>query len=162
MGPCHLLVHHLHHMVYPVPMRRATITIPDELEDDLEAYLDAQAVRPSLAALAQRAIRQFVTGDEPAPGLIGKVLQQRAEIRAIAGSHGATSIALFGSVARGEARASSDLDFAVEVKPGTTLFDLARLRADLIELLGVDVDVIALNGLDAETRIKLEDEALAL
>ncbi len=143
-------------------MRRATITIPDALEEDVEAYLDAQAVRPSLASLAQRAIRQFVSGDDPSPDLIGRVLRHRARIRAIADAHGATSIALFGSVARGESRASSDIDFVVDVRSGSSLFDLARMRADLIELLAVDVDVVSLNGLDAETRNKLEVEALAL
>lgn len=143
-------------------MRRATITLPDELEEELDLYLDRQAVRPSLASLAQQAIRQFLQGVDGGSGLMGVVLRNRQEIRRIAEAHGATSISLFGSVARGEDRSTSDLDFAVEVREGTSLFGLARLRADLIELLGVDVDVVSVNGLDDHLRSRVEQEALLL
>lgn len=143
-------------------MRRATITIPDDLEDDLESYLDSQEVRPSLASLAQQAIRRFLSDPEPQDGLLKSVLRHRAEIKGIAEHHGATTISLFGSVARGGERPSSDLDFAVEVRDGTSLFDLARLRADLIGLFGVDVDVVAVNRMDDDMRARLEAEALTL
>lgn len=142
-------------------MRRATITIPDDLEGELESYLERQEVRPSLASLAQTAIRQFVRGTDGS-GLLESVLRHRSEIRAVAEAHGATSISLFGSVARGEARSSSDLDFVVDVRQGTSLFDLARLRAALIDLLGTDVDVVPVNGLDDEIRARLDTEAIHL
>ncbi len=146
-------------MVHQEIMRRATITIPDDLEADLDAYLADQDAKPSLAAVTQSALRQFLKGRPQGDGLVESVLRHRSEIKAIAANHGATEIYLFGSVARGEARSSSDLDFAVDA---TTLFDLARMRSDLIELLGTDVDVVARKGLEGSMRARFDDEAIRL
>lgn len=41
-------------------MRRATITIPDDLEADLAAFLAAQDPQPSLTRLMQAALRRFL------------------------------------------------------------------------------------------------------
>ena len=41
-------------------MRRATITIPDELDIQVNAYLAAQEAPPSLAALVQAALRRYL------------------------------------------------------------------------------------------------------
>lgn len=152
----------MHQMVYRELMRRATISIPDDLEADLEAYLAGQDVRPSLAAITQTALRQFLQGGPGGEARVREVLRHRAEIKAIASAHGATAIYLFGSIARGEGDETSDLDFAVEVVDGTSLFDLARLRSDLIELLGSDVDVVPLKGLEGSMRMRFDDEAIKL
>jgi len=45
---------------------------------------------------------------------------KRAKIREIAARHGARNVPIFGSVARGEARAGSDFDFLVDAGPGTS------------------------------------------
>lgn len=45
-------------------MRRATITIPEDLEEDLKRYLESQPARPSLAALVQTALRRFLAEEE--------------------------------------------------------------------------------------------------
>lgn len=42
---------------------------------------------------------------------------KRDEIKAIVSRHGGRSVAIFGSVARGEERADSDIDFLVELDP---------------------------------------------
>lgn len=56
-------------------MRRATVTIPDELEDQLDRYLGSQDPAPSLTAVLQTALRRFLSeqklearGYEPARG----------------------------------------------------------------------------------------------
>ena len=67
--------------------------------------------------------------------------EKKAAILGLAGKYGARSIRVFGSVARGDNRAGSDVDFLVEFEEGRTLFDLIGLRLDLRELLGVDVDI---------------------
>ncbi len=41
-------------------MRRATITIPDELEAGLEAYLERQDAPPTLTSLVQTALRTYL------------------------------------------------------------------------------------------------------
>lgn len=71
----------------------------------------------------------------------------RAEIRALLAPHHARSIAVFGSVARGEATIDSDIDFLVEFDSGSSLLDLIHLEEALCDLLGVDVDVISLGAL---------------
>jgi len=55
--------------------------------------------------------------------------------------YGLTKIGVFGSVARDEADASSDVDVVVGMQH-PDIFRLAYLRADLIQALGTDVDLI--------------------
>jgi predicted nucleotidyltransferase len=64
---------------------------------------------------------------------------KREEILQLAAKHGAHKVRIFGSVARGEADASSDIDFLVEMEPDRSLFDLGGLLMDLQELLGCKV-----------------------
>ena len=45
-------------------MKRATITIPDELERDLERFMAAQATPPTLAALVQSALRRYLAEEQ--------------------------------------------------------------------------------------------------
>jgi len=71
----------------------------------------------------------------------------RGEIKAAVARHKGASVAIFGSVARGDESPQSDVDFLVEFAPGSSLFDLARLELELHELLGVEVDVVSAGGL---------------
>jgi predicted nucleotidyltransferase len=85
----------------------------------------------------------------------------RAEIRRVAASHKARSIAVFGSVARGDATPDSDIDFLVEFEPGSSLLDLIHLTDDLASLLGRSVDVVSLGGLKARDSL-IREEAVML
>lgn len=60
---------------------------------------------------------------------------------------GAHRVRVFGSVARGEATEASDVDLLVAFGPDRSLFDQIHLIADLEELLGRRVDVVAEGGL---------------
>lgn len=71
----------------------------------------------------------------------------RNEIKAVAARHRGRAVAVFGSVARGEERPDSDLDFLVEFEQGSSLFDLVRIQDELQSLLGHAVDVVSLGGL---------------
>jgi len=57
-------------------------------------------------------------------------------------------LALFGSAARGESRADSDIDLLVEFLPQAHigLMDYAGLMLDLSKLLGRKVDLVSKNG----------------
>ena len=67
---------------------------------------------------------------------------RRDEILRIAARHGAHNVRVFGSVARGQARPDSDIDFLVEFEPERTVLDLSSLILDLQEALGRKVDVV--------------------
>ena len=73
--------------------------------------------------------------------------EKRAAIVQLGQRYGARNIRVFGSVARGDNQASSDVDFLVEFDKGRTLFDLIGLRLDLHDLLGVEVDIVTPNSL---------------
>ncbi len=68
--------------------------------------------------------------------------EHRAAIIEIARNHGARNLRIFGSVARGDDRADSDIDFLVDFEPGRSLIDLAGFELDLEALLGCEVDVL--------------------
>lgn len=77
-----------------------------------------------------------------AGGARAEVLRKRSLIRTLAGAHGARTVSLFGSAARGEERPESDLDFLVELEPGRSLVDVIALEQDLADALGRRVDVV--------------------
>ena len=89
------------------------------------------------------------------------VQSKRAEILAIARAHKARSVAVFGSVARGEDTPTSDIDFLVQFAPGASLMDLVRLQDHLEALLGCRVDVVSVGGLkDRDEHIRREAVAV--
>ena len=51
----------------------------------------------------------------------------RREILEMAACHGARNVRVFGSIARGDDRATSDVDLLVDMEPGRTLLDLIAL-----------------------------------
>ena len=73
--------------------------------------------------------------------------RRRPEILRVGRKRRAHRIAVFGSVARGEARPGSDLDLLVDFEPDSSLLDHVGLYQDLEELLGVGVDVVARSAL---------------
>jgi len=82
---------------------------------------------------------------------------RRAEILAIVKRHKGRSVAVFGSVARGDDHPGSDIDFLVDFEPGSSLFDLMHITDELTELLGRPVDVVSRGGLkDRDDHIRRE------
>lgn len=82
---------------------------------------------------------------------------RRDEIKAIVARHHGRSVAIFGSVARGDERPGSDVDFLVEPLPGARPFEILTIGVELEEVLGVKVDV----GTPDSLRRSLRDEILA-
>ena len=82
-----------------------------------------------------------------------QVLARKPLLKAIAAKHGVRALSLFGSAARGNAGAESDLDFLVELQEGRSLVDLVGVKQDLEALFGRPVD--------AFTRASLKPRVLA-
>jgi len=87
---------------------------------------------------------------------------KKGQIHSIAAKHGAHNVRVFGSVARGDARADSDVDFLVDMEQGRTLLDQGGLLMDLRDLLGVEVDVVTEYGLRPRIRERILKEAQPL
>lgn len=87
---------------------------------------------------------------------------KREDILKIAAGHGVTAMQVFGSVARGDATESSDVDFLIEVGGPTTAFFPGGLVADLEELLGRRVDVVEPDALQETVRKHVLNEAVPL
>jgi hypothetical protein len=89
-----------------------------------------------------------------------RLFELREDIRRAAAESGARDVRVFGSVARGEERDGSDVDFLVAVEPGRSLLDLARLELRLEQLLGRPVDVVTEAGLTEPVRAAALREAI--
>lgn len=87
---------------------------------------------------------------------------EREDVARIAAAHGARNVRVFGSVPRGEATSTSDLDLLVEMSAGRSLFDLVALGEELEEALGVEVDVVTEGSLSPYLRDRILAEAVAL
>lgn len=86
-------------------------------------------------------------------------LRQRADaIKAM----GATALYLYGSTARDEARASSDIDVFIDYDPASRFnaFDLVGIKLFLEEEFHAPVDVATRDGLHPRLRERIEKSAL--
>ena len=87
---------------------------------------------------------------------------KRDEILKLAAKHGAFNVRVFGSVAREEERADSDVDFLVEMESHRSLLEQVGLIQDLEDLLGKKVDVATETGLRERFRTRILREAVPL
>ena len=87
---------------------------------------------------------------------------KREQILDCADRSGASNVRIFGSVARGDNDARSDVDFLVDLEPGRSLLDLIRLQRTLEALLDTSVDVVSSGGLRERVRERVMAEALPL
>ena len=90
-----------------------------------------------------------------------EVIRRLRDCSAEATALGVRSLYLFGSVARNEADADSDVDVFVDYEPGRFgLLELARLRRELTEILGRPADAATRDGLHPMLRSAIEREAV--
>ena len=87
----------------------------------------------------------------------------RERVRRLAVAHGAQRVLVFGSVARGEDDAESDLDLIVEIPPERLrLLDLIELGHEVSDALGVKVDIGTPEMLKPSIRERVVAEARPL
>ena len=127
-----------------------------------------QARLAELAGVAQSNLSAVETGKRPAsPQMLERLrgamrrpsqalAEHDAEVRAAIAECGAHNPRVFGSVARGTDVSGSDVDILVTVPPENA-WRFVSLRPRLVEILGVDVDVVSDNGLTGKHRAILQE-----
>ncbi len=75
-------------------------------------------------------------------------------------SYGVTSLALFGSFARDEAKSSSDLDLLVEFEGVVTFDNYMDLKFFLEDSLGLSVDLVSRKMLRTQLLKSVEKDAI--
>lgn len=84
----------------------------------------------------------------------------RARVAAICARYGVAELAVFGSFARGDSNAASDVDLLYTLAPGQRLgFAINRLEDELAELFGRRVDLVARNAVHPMLRDQIEAQA---
>jgi len=125
----------------------------------------------TLARLVEATGHQLVLDLVPSPdrtlGLpdttLGRRLRRRRKaIIDAAAKRRAHNVRVFGSVARGDDTARSDIDLLVDLEQGVGLLDLIGLERELSDLLGVDVDVVPADALKPRIRSRVLAEAVPL
>ena len=97
------------------------------------------------------------------PKLLQILRQNRDEIYAIAQKYGVSNIRVFGSVARGEENAQSDIDLLVTISKHKGMgFDLLRFEREFSEKFHIKTDVISQNSVHALLKEKIFGEAILL
>jgi uncharacterized protein len=108
-------------------------------------------------------LRPLPGGLKRLTGPRGRVVRRlRRQVVDIAAAHGVTNMRVFGSVARGEDRADSDIDLLVDLPTGMGLLGLGRLRDDLESLLGTEVDVVPADGLKPDVAARIQADVVTL
>ena len=85
--------------------------------------------------------------------------QNRAKILALAERHGVADVRVFGSMARGDADATSDVDLLVSLSSGKTGLALGALLMDVQDLLQRRVEVLTEKSLHPALRENVLREA---
>ena len=83
-------------------------------------------------------------------------------LKAVAADHGYTRLAVFGSVARHQARQDSDIDLIVDAPEGTSSFELIRFKQRIEQVLGREIDLIDYGGLKPRRDDDILREAVLL
>jgi uncharacterized protein len=96
-------------------------------------------------------------------GPVGRrVRRNRSDLVAVAAAHGVANLRVFGSVARGEDRADSDVDLLADVPVGMGLLGLGRVTDELEAVIGARVDLVPAGHLKPAVRLRAERDLVAL
>ncbi len=71
-----------------------------------------------------------------------EIKKKKQQLYQIASKHGISRIYVFGSVARGESKDVSDVDFLIEMDENVSAFGVGAFQYEVQQLLGIQIDVI--------------------
>lgn len=105
--------------------------------------------RPTAVIITYERFRNMSDIVRIGPGSVLGVLHERSDlIRRLAVMHNIGAVKVFGSVARGEDDANSDVDLLVDTGDGTSYFDIAGFASDVEAIVQRPVDVLSIGSLD--------------
>lgn len=141
----------------------AAKVVPVRLGSGLLASLDARAEREGISRseLIRSALDAYL-GDKNRGQLVLTPSALRS-IAEISERFGVQRLEVFGSFARGEATAQSDVDLLYTLKPGVRLgWGIEELASELTEVLGRPVDLVSRRSLRERIRDDVFEEAEVL
>ena len=128
----------------------------------------ASGLYGNASEVVREALRRLVEREDAGANARRKAVPSKDEMRAELAAlekplreRGLASLALFGSIVRGEARSDSDIDVLVDVDPkvGFSLVDLVSVKLLLEDRLGRKVDVVTRQGIEPAVRDRVLNEA---
>jgi predicted nucleotidyltransferase len=145
-------------------------------DEDLARLRRVLALRAMLASgMSQREVAEVLGITQPAVSQQLKFAPELGEVhpevlveaaapvlKALADDRGYRRLAVFGSVARHQARTDSDIDLLVESPAGTSSFGFIRFKQLVEQVLGREVDVIDYGGLKPKLDDDIRREAVLL
>lgn len=139
--------------------------------------LEAAMVRARTGGAAQRVIAAAASVSQP---YVSQVLAERRgrfvpsshlgyllaarrdDVMRAARRYGVENLQVFGSVARGEDDAASDIDLMADLPAGMGLIGLSKVEAELSDVLGVEVDLVPARSLKVHVRSSVVHDAVPL
>jgi hypothetical protein len=105
-------------------------------------------------------LERYHVGAEGGTVTLEQLRQRRAEVLRVITRHGGrTDVLVFGSTARGESGAASDLDLIIEMEAGRSLLDRVKMAMELEEMLGLPVETVSPAALHPLMRASVMREA---
>ena len=77
-------------------------------------------------------------------------------------AHGITKAGVFGSCARGDMAPGSDIDILVEIREDISLLDFIRIKQEVAEAMGQEVDMVEYDALKPRLRDKILSEQVSI
>lgn len=90
------------------------------------------------------------------------ISELKLQIIPILKKSGVKKSSIFGSFARGDQKADSDVDVLVEMPSNANLLDLVQLKFDLEESLDRDVDVLTYDSLHPSLKSSIQKDAVLM
>jgi len=114
--------------------------------------------------ISQPAVSQQLKAASDLAGVHPQALVEAAApvLRRLAEESGYGRLAVFGSVARGDARQDSDIDLLVDAPEGTSSFGFIKFKQLLEHVLGRAIDLVDYGGLKARVDDDIRREAVLL
>ena len=150
--------------VIPVAEARAGLSrlLADlRVNDDLTVVIGAHR-RPEAAMLSFDRYQQLLSAGAQPGVTLSRLRELGPVIERLAAASHLSNVHVYGSVARGESNATSDVDLLVTPDADASLFDLAQLELDLELILGVPVSVASRRALREGEDDRILGEALPL